>query len=149
MKIHAEKWLTPLLVVFLLSCLTATSPAPSPDGGIKFFKGSWKEVLAKATSENKPIFLDIYATWCGPCKLLKRETFVNKEVAKFYNANFINVSLDGEKGDGLMLAEKFRIEGYPSLFIINTKGTPVLTTAGFLDPKEFLQFGQDGLGKIN
>ena len=139
----------PFPAFFMLTGLMASCPAPSPDGGgIKFFNGTWKEVLAKASAEKKPIFLDIYATWCGPCKLLKRETFVNKEVAKFYNANFINVSLDGEKDDGAILAEQYRIPGYPSLFIFDNQGKPILTTSGFLPAKEFLQFGQDALKRI-
>lgn len=138
-----------LLFACLVTSLMASCPSSAPEaGGIKFFKGSWKEVLAKAAAEKKPIFLDIYATWCGPCKLLKRETFVNKEVAKFYNANFINVSLDGEKGDGLVLAEQYRIPGYPTLFIFDSEGKPVLTTSGFLPAKDFLRFGQDALNKI-
>ena len=33
-------------------------------------KATWEEVLAKAKEENKLIFVDVYATWCGPCKMI-------------------------------------------------------------------------------
>ncbi len=42
------------------------------DEGIQFFNGNWNEALAIAVKENKPIFLDVYASWCGPCKALKK-----------------------------------------------------------------------------
>ncbi|MGC9354522.1 MAG: thioredoxin family protein, partial [Mariniphaga sp.] len=43
--------------------------------GITFHQGNWKEALETAKKENKPIFLDISASWCAPCKLLKANTF--------------------------------------------------------------------------
>ena len=39
--------------------------------GIQFEIGSWKEVLQKAKQENKLIFVDLYTTWCGPCKKME------------------------------------------------------------------------------
>ena len=46
----------------LLVCLMARSE------GIKFDEGSWQELTAKAQSEQKFIFVDFYADWCGPYK---------------------------------------------------------------------------------
>ena len=69
--------------------------------GITFIEGKpWKEVLALAKRSNKLIFLDAYATWCGPCKDLQRDVFTDNEVAKVYNPAFINVKMDMEKGEG-------------------------------------------------
>jgi thioredoxin 1 len=137
-----------LLPVLLLGASFSTKKATTTAVEIDFFKGSWAAAVAKAKSENKPIFVDIYATWCGPCKLLKKQTFVDKEVVKFYNANFINISLDGEKGDGATLAQKYQIPGYPTLIIFDNKENPLYATAGFLPPIEFLQFGKEGLKKL-
>ena len=79
----------------------------------------------------------------------KGNVHVNKRSGQFCNANFINVSLDGEKDDGAILpGEQYRIPGYPSLFIFDNQGKPILTTSGFLPAKEFLQFGQDALKRI-
>ena len=46
--------------------------------GIQFETGSWKEVLQKAKQENKLIFVDLYTTWCGPCKKMAAETFPSR-----------------------------------------------------------------------
>lgn len=112
--------------------------------GIQFFVGTWDETLALAKKENKLIFLDVYATWCGPCKVLKAKTFPDPETGKYFNKNFINVSLDGEKGDGLKVAKQLNVSAYPSLYILNEKGVPIVYFAGFLNPDELIQLGKAG-----
>jgi len=113
--------------------------------GIQFYRGSWREAMEKAQKENKIIFLDIYATWCGPCKRLKSTTFSNSRVGKYFNANFINVTLDGETGDGEILAEKHSISGYPTLLFINKEGNVVVSADGFMEADELLQLGRSAL----
>ena len=94
--------------------------------GIEFIEEDWSALCNKQRSQNKLVFLDIYATWCGPCKMLKQYTFSDTSVGKFFNNNFVNVSVDGEKGVGPQLAQQFSIEGYPSLIITDAEGKPVL-----------------------
>lgn len=118
----------------------------NPDG-IQFFKGSWEEALAESKKKQKPIFLDIYATWCGPCKKLAKYTFADADVANYYNAKFINLSLDGEKDLGLLLANKFQITGYPALLFINDKGEILQQYSGYHTSKQFLKLGNQILAK--
>ena len=54
--------------------------------GIQFDKGDWQEILAKAKEEDKLIFVDAYAAWCGPCKKMARDVFTKPEVGEFFNA---------------------------------------------------------------
>lgn len=132
-----------LSIAALLLCTLTAGARPKGEAGIDFFDKTWKEVSSKARAEHKLIFLDIYASWCGPCKMLKRETFTNKAVGDYFNANFVNTSFDGEKGDGVMLAKKYGIQGYPALFILDADGNIVNSTMGFLPPNELLKFGKD------
>lgn len=117
--------------------------------GIQFFEGSWDEALLLAQQENKPIFLDVYASWCGPCKALKKKTFPDAEAGKYFNENFINVSMDGEKGDGIQLVQDLRVQAYPSLFIINSSGTPLVYYPGYLSPAELIELGKAGITQLN
>ncbi len=110
--------------------------------GIQFFTGTWQQALDLAKKENKMIFLDAYASWCGPCKKMKRTTFTDKNVADYYNKNFINVAMDMEKGEGPMLAERFSVEAYPTLVFIKPDGKVFGKTMGFHNANEFLQLGQ-------
>jgi thioredoxin 1 len=110
--------------------------------GISFHQGTWEEALKLAEKEGKPIFLDISASWCGPCKKLKASTFPDVEVGKFYNANFINVMVDGEKGEGIELARKYEIRGYPSLIFVDSNGELIAQTTGYRNPEQFIEIGE-------
>ncbi len=88
------------------------------------------------------VFLDVYATWCGPCKRLKKHTFSDSEVGEFYNKNFINVALDGEKEVGKMLMQKYKFSSYPSLLFIGGNGNIVAKISGYHNPKELIKLGQ-------
>lgn len=110
--------------------------------GIQFHKGTWEEALTQAKEENKLIFLDIYASWCGPCKQLKKNTFSNSEVGEYYNNNFVSVAFDGEKGEGAVLAQKYRISAYPSLLFIDGNGNIIGKAVGYHNPDEIIELGQ-------
>lgn len=124
---------------------TTSKQKPTETTGIKFIEDDWSSALKKAKTQNKLVFLDIYATWCGPCKMLKQYTFTNTSVQNFFNSNFINVSVDGEKGVGPVLAQQYSIEGYPSLIITDATGKPVLVTAGYMPADELLKFAGEAL----
>jgi len=115
------------------------------DGGIRFMESNWQKAKEEAKKQHKLIFLDAYATWCGPCRMLKKQTFPNKEAGDFFNQHFINVAMDMEKGDGPALSEQFRIEAYPTLIIADEQGNAITYTKGFIEPKQLIEFGQYGL----
>jgi len=137
------------IAIILISVILLTNYSPAftngpgdTQPGINFFEGTWDEALALAKKENKLIFLDVYATWCGPCKRLSAQTFPDPEVGKYYNERFINVKVDGEKGEGLTLRQRYGVRGYPTLLFINYKGEVVHKTAGFRDPQRFIDLGK-------
>jgi len=103
---------------------------------------TWASVLEKAKKENKMIFLDGYATWCGPCKKMDAETYKDQAVADYYNANFINVKYDMEKGEGKTLAETYVVTAYPNLMFISSAGTMLHKGVGFLEAAEFVDLGK-------
>jgi len=116
--------------------------------GIQFFDGTFKEALDKAKEENKLVFLDVYAKWCGPCKLLKRTTFKDEEVGTCFNANFINITIDGETKEGNELMKKYNLRAYPSLLIIDVNGELKMKTTGYMKPKILINFGKRIIPKL-
>lgn len=137
-----------LILVLWVTAQSSTINKEEPtETGIQFHTESWQKVLDLAKKENKVIFLDIYASWCGPCKLLKSKTFSDPEVGEFYNANFINVALDGEKGEGVELAQKYQLTAYPTLIFIYPDGSVKLKAMGYHNAKQFLELGQSVINK--
>ncbi len=124
-------------VFFLLLTLSITSVYAQ----MNFEKGTWKEVLAKAQKENKPVFVDFYAVWCGPCKFMTKDVFTNPEVADYYNANFLAYKVDAEKEERELVAAA-RIDAYPSLFYYSPQGQFITKNVGALDAKGFKKFGE-------
>lgn len=113
--------------------------------GMTFFEGSWEEAQAAAKTQNKPIFVDAYATWCGPCKRMAADVFPQKEVGDFMNKHFINYKLDVEKGDGIPFSETYGVQLLPTLYFFNPNGELSHKVVGGLATKDFLQASQNAL----
>jgi thioredoxin-related protein len=102
----------------------------------------WADILAKAKSENKVIFMDAYTTWCGPCKKMSADIFPQKEVGDYFNKQFINVKMDMEKGEGLNLARKYQIRAYPTYLFIDGNGELVHKSLGMMPAPDFVKVGE-------
>jgi thioredoxin-related protein len=102
----------------------------------------WADILAKAKSENKVIFMDAYTTWCGPCKKMAADIFPQKEVGDYFNKQFVNVKMDMEKGEGLDLARKYKIRAYPTYLFIDGNGELVHKSMGMMPAPDFINVAQ-------
>ncbi len=115
-------------------------------GGIKFTESAaWKDLLAKAKSMDRVIFMDAYTTWCGPCKMMSKNVFTDKEVGDYYNANFINVKIDMEAGEGIALASQYAVRAYPTLLFIDGDGEIVHRAVGYHESDAFIQLGKKAM----
>ncbi len=141
-----KNWLwIPALLWLMVGMSFTGADAPKTDGGepgIVFTQARWKDVLKKAKAENKIIFLDAYASWCGPCKKLQREVFTRKDIGDFFNSRFINVKMDMEVGEGPALAEVYPLEGYPTLLFIDGNGKVVKNVLGAMPAAELLSIAK-------
>lgn len=68
---------------------------PNKDESITWF--SFADGVAQSTKTKKKIFIDVYTDWCGWCKKMDASTFVNSEVVKYMNDNFVAIKLDAEQ----------------------------------------------------
>lgn len=128
------------VLLFLLFPLFVTAQNNS---GIRFQNLSWSQLLAKAKTEKKLVFVDAFTTWCGPCKQMSAEVFPEKTVGDFFNANFINAKIDMEKGEGLSIAEKYQVEAYPTYLFVNGDGKIVHKAIGYYEVPDFISIGKD------
>lgn len=135
-----------LFVLFLLLHGAALSLTAQ---GIVFQTGSWSDIMAKAKAEKKLIFLDAYASWCGPCKMMARQTFTHQDVGAYYNATFVNAKIDMETGEGPGLSAQYGVQAYPTLLFINGDGQVVHRALGYQDVAQFLALGKKASDPAN
>ncbi len=136
------------LLIFLFTFSLSLSLA-AQSSYIAFQHKEWKELLRQANDENKLIFVDAYASWCGPCKAMDKKVFTDPEVVAFYDANFVNAKIDMEKGEGPQLATKYEVRAYPTLLFIDGHGEVVHRALGYHDADAFLELGKQALDPEN
>ncbi len=110
--------------------------AAKPLDGLPFYDLSFDDARIKADAEGKLVLLDFYTTWCGPCKLLDKQTFVHDEVRPWMLERLVSLKIDAEKQVGLK--NRYRIAAYPTLVVVRPDGTEVGRFSGFRPPKEFV-----------
>ena len=117
--------------------------------GIEFFHGTWEEALTKAKEEEKPLFIDCYTTWCGPCKRMAKMVFTQPKVGDAFNGKYINVKLDMESKEGRKFGSKYPVSAYPTLYFIDTKGEVLHKIKGGQQPEALIQMANHVLGKVD
>jgi len=100
-------------------------------------------------TEPRKVFIDIYATWCGPCKLMDKKTFADPQIVQYVNEHYYAIKLNGEgkKQVNLFgktmsereLAYAFRIQGYPSVVFMDEELQPYQPVAGYIPAKNFIE----------
>ncbi len=102
-----------------------------------------QKAIELAKSQNRPLMIDFYATWCTACKELDEKTFSDPEVKKELKRRFITARIDctnwNEKID--KLSKKYEFSGLPYVAFFDSSGKYLkdLSLNGFIEPKDFLK----------
>lgn len=113
--------------------------------GIMFETGTLNEALEKAKRENKALFVDCYTSWCGPCQMMSKRVFPQKQVGDFINSSFVSIKINMEKGEGVELAKRWKISSYPTYLILNAQGEIVYSSKGYITAEAFIKRMEEGL----
>ncbi|MFO0322230.1 MAG: thioredoxin family protein [Bacteroidota bacterium] len=89
---------------------------------------SFEEAYLKCKKNPRPILVDIYTTWCGPCKLMNSQTFSNSRISKYINEHFYAVKFDAESKDTVKFDSYVFVSTDPS-----TENAPHQFAASILD----------------
>jgi len=136
------------LIIYVCALFSLTGTVRAQErAGIRFFQGTWKELLATAQKRHQPVFVDVYTDWCGPCKRMDKEIFVLPEVGEFYNTNFICYRLNAEKGEGPRLAKTYGVSAYPTWLYLDSAGTLRSRQTDYMAATAFIEAGKVALGK--
>ncbi len=127
-------------VAMLLSVVAATAQ-------IKFNDVPLDELQKMAMNEKKLIFIDVYASWCPPCKVLVRDVFSRKDVGDFMSKSFVSAKYDIDQHTGRDIANKYGIKSIPTLLVFKADGTLVHMVQGAMPAKEFMEEMSAALAK--
>jgi thioredoxin-related protein len=117
--------------------------------GIQWHEGDWNSAMERAALEGKLVFLDAFAVWCGPCRMMDKQTFPDPAVGEFFNRHFVNVKMDMEKGEGVALARTLNVQAFPTFVFLGPAGDIFHRVAGFHPPDQFIQVGKDAIDPQN
>lgn len=119
-----------------------------------------EEAVELQKKNPKKIMIDMYTNWCGPCKMLDRNTFHNKDVASYVNENYYSVKFNAEGNETLtfkdktysnpnydpakankrnsahQLARYFQIRAYPTIVFLDEKAELISPIRGYKTPQQ-------------
>src|ERR1700742_1649832 len=118
-----------LLLSVTIIFLVVSKVSAQQETGVHFepLSESWGDILNKAKTEHKDIFVDCYATWCGPCKIMDRDVYPNDTIGRYMNNHFMSVKVQMDKtktdndyvkkmyGTAESLEKELSVNAYPTM----------------------------------
>ena len=89
---------------------------------VKFEDKSTDALREMAVKQQKLVFIDLYATWCPPCRMMEREVFSRKDVGDFMAKYFVAAKYDVDKTTGRELMQRYGEGAIPLYLVFDTKG---------------------------
>jgi len=116
---------------------THAAVSPTQHGDVQWAQ-TWDAAFFRAKSEEKVVLVTFYADWCIWCKKLEDTTLADSSVASFLAERTVPVRLDVD-GDGRELSDEYRVDGLPTVLVLNNDGTELGRIPGYLPPEGFLE----------
>lgn len=120
---------------FLLTFALGTGAAQAQ---VKFETKSTDAVREMAIKQGKLVFIDLYASWCPPCRMMERQVFSRKDVGEFMDQRFVAAKYDTDKTTGRELMKKYGSGAIPLYLVFDTRGELLGRIQGAADAETFM-----------
>lgn len=99
---------------------------------VNFYKGSLNDVKINAAEQGKLYFVDFYASYCLPCKLMDQTTFMDEELGSYVAQNYIPLKLNIDAFDAYEIRADYEVQELPTIMIFSSSGILLDTYKGSL-----------------
>jgi len=122
-----------------------------------------EQAMEAQKKEPKKIFMDVYTDWCGPCKLLDKNTFQNPDVSRYISENYYAVKFNAEGQEEIQFFDQtytnpnfdpnrngrnathqftqfLGVKGYPTMVFFSENGDPIMPVVGYQKPQQLELF---------
>ena len=106
----------------------ATTPIP--------WGTNFEAALAAARRAGKPIVVDFWTTWCGPCRTMDEWVWSDAEVASAVGSGYVAVKLDGDVEKTIV--ERYSVAGFPTTLVLGPDGRETGRAVGYQSSKQVL-----------
>jgi len=127
-----------VISIFTDSSITIDSVIPAKPV-LHFSSASYEQMLKEADSLGRPYFLEFYASWCGPCKLMEKEIFGDERVINYANNHYFAKRIDVDDFDGIPIVQQYKVTSLPTVILFNCNGTVKRRIEGMYIADYFLQ----------
>ncbi|NLP05324.1 thioredoxin family protein [Candidatus Fermentibacteria bacterium] len=117
-------------ILALLSLSACGSPSPGGSGDaasggaseLTWIEEDFEAAAAASRESGKPILMDLYADWCGPCRTLSEEFFTSEEMRGVLS-RFVLFRANVDGAGGGVLAERYGASAIPLVVVVSADGT--------------------------
>lgn len=145
-----KRFVAPLVVVLSVVSVSFAQTEIGLDTTRTASWSSFEEAVEHASKSGKKILIDVYAPWCGWCRRMQQEAYVDAKIVTFLDQTFeiarLNVD-DSESSLEFMgmtftpqeLGYAFGAEGTPTTIFLDQEGNYITRLPGYVDPSTFYQ----------
>jgi len=100
-----------------------------------YLSHDYESVIKLASKNNKKVFIDFYTTWCGGCKGYDKYIFPDSTFQVYIQDKFYSLELDAESPENKEIVKKYKVFGYPTIIIADSKGNEINRIVGYYGDK--------------
>lgn len=126
---------------------------PAPESAAEYTDGQWiaddfETASAIAEETGRPLLVDLYADWCGPCRTLGEEYFPSEELQPVLS-NFVLLRVNVDVEPGQSMAQEYRANAIPTVVVAEADGTEIDRIVGITrTPETYARQLQDILSAM-